>query len=163
MAASKAPSRNGPRYMSDLDPFPKGLPAGPPSLGPRLEGLLKRIAFPGLAFEVTTDSTFTEGFRWYLRVVAPEGSPYAIDSHDKAPDGGSLPPLPWAGRKWRLSPHMTDGEIAQTALKAILTALEHEARERFLVDGVPVFDPHYDLDKLVALRSSQGGGLKERT
>jgi hypothetical protein len=61
--------------------------------------------------------------------------------------------LPWKGRKWYLSPHMTKSEFVQTALKAVLTALEHEARECFLYKGWPVFDPHYDVDKLLALRS----------
>lgn len=27
---------------------------------------------------------------------------------------------------------------------AVLTALEHEARESFLVDGLPIFGPHID-------------------
>lgn len=67
------------------------------------------------------------------------------------------------GRWWRLSPHMTDGEIVQTALKACLAFEEHEIREKFLFDGVSIFDPHYDLDALVALRKSHGGGLKERS
>lgn len=68
----------------------------------------------------------------------------------------------WTGRKWRLSAFMTDGEIVQTAFKAVLTALEHEAREQFLYRGVSIFDPHYDIEKLVELRRSGDGGLKER-
>lgn len=46
------------------------------------------------------------------------------------------------GRKWRLSMHMTRSEIVQTALKAVLTAEEHEARERFLFRGRAIFGPH---------------------
>lgn len=56
------------------------------------------------------------------------------------------------GRKWRLSPHMTRSEIVQTALKAVLTAEEHEVRERFKYRGQPIFDPHYDVDELWHLR-----------
>lgn len=58
----------------------------------------------------------------------------------------------WSGRWWRLSTHMTNGEIVQTVFKAVMTALEHEAREMFLYKGVPVLDPHYDIDKLVEFR-----------
>lgn len=48
----------------------------------------------------------------------------------------------WSGRKWLLSQHMTESEIYQTALKAVLTAEEHEAREKFLVGGRAIFGPH---------------------
>lgn len=67
----------------------------------------------------------------------------------------------WAARKWFLSRHMTDGEIIQTVFKACLTAQEHEIRERFLYKGAAIFDPHYDIEKLVALRRSPDA-LKER-
>ena len=60
----------------------------------------------------------------------------------------------WRGRKWWLSKHMTRSEIVQTALMAILAAVEHEARESFLYLGESIFDPHYDVDKLWALRGS---------
>lgn len=68
---------------------------------------------------------------------------------------------PWFGRKWMLSRHMTDGEIVQTAFLATLTAIEHEVREQFRYKGVAVMDPHYDIDKLVALRA-QPDAIKER-
>ena len=61
-------------------------------------------------------------------------------------------PLEWGGRKWFLSPHMTKSEVVQTAFKAVLTAVEHEAREQFLYRGKTIFDPHYDVDQLVELR-----------
>lgn len=87
----------------------------------------------------------------YLRIRA-----MTQDNHD--PDNQ----VTWNGRKWPISRHSTDGEIVQTAFLALMTAIEHEARERFTYKGVSVFDPHYDIDKLVALRQSPGGGLKER-
>jgi hypothetical protein len=52
------------------------------------------------------------------------------------------------GRKWRLSVHMTESEVVQTALKAVLTALEHEAREGFEYRGVAIYGPHLDVEKL---------------
>jgi hypothetical protein len=55
---------------------------------------------------------------------------------------------PQSGRKWFLSTHMTKSEVVQTALKAILTAEEHEAREKFLYRGRAIFGPHFDVDAL---------------
>ncbi len=54
----------------------------------------------------------------------------------------------WSGRKWRLSGHMTKSEVVQTALKAVLTAEEHEAREKFLYQGRAVYGPHVSVDEL---------------
>ncbi len=93
-----------------------------------------------------------EGNRHFLRVGDPNGTCNV-----------SGDPLPWWGRKWRLSEHMTDGEIVQTAFMAVMAAVEHETREGFTYRGVSVFDPHYDIEKLVELRGSPGGGLLERS
>jgi hypothetical protein len=71
-------------------------------------------------------------------------------------------PLSWTGRKWKLSSYMTDGEVVQTAFMAVMAANEHETREKFTYRGVSVFDPHYDIEKLVELRR-QPDALKERT
>lgn len=96
-------------------------------------------------------------------IASSEGSYAQLRVEMETKDNVTGAPMIANGRWWRLSPHMTDGEIVQTAFKAYLTFLEHEAREQFKVDGVSVFDPHYDLDALIALRKSPGGGLKERT
>ena len=61
-------------------------------------------------------------------------------------DGGKI----WTGRRWLLSPEMTESEVIQTALKAVLAAEEHEARERFLYLGRPVFGPHIAVGALYA-------------
>ncbi len=53
------------------------------------------------------------------------------------------------GRKWLVSRHMTKSEIVLTALKAILTAEEHEARELFRYKDVAIFHPHLDVDVMV--------------
>jgi len=53
------------------------------------------------------------------------------------------------GRKWLLSQHMTDSEIVQTALLAVLVCEEHEARERFRYRGAAIFGPHQDVEDLV--------------
>lgn len=54
----------------------------------------------------------------------------------------------WHGRKWLLSEHMTGSEVIQTALKAVLTAEEHEAREAFMFSGRAIFGPHISLNAL---------------
>lgn len=55
------------------------------------------------------------------------------------------------GRKWLLSYHMTKSEVVLTALKAVLTAEEHESRELFRYRGSKIFNPHIDVDKMVEL------------
>ena len=52
------------------------------------------------------------------------------------------------GRKWLIEDEMTDSEIVLTALKAVLTFEEHEARETFRYKGSKIFQPHLDLDIL---------------
>lgn len=52
-------------------------------------------------------------------------------------------------RKWLLSQHMTKSELVTTALKAVLTAEEHEAREQFSYKNIRIFDPHVDVEALV--------------
>lgn len=58
------------------------------------------------------------------------------------------------GRKWYISTHATRSEVVQTALFAVLTALEHEAREAFTYRGVAIFAPHYNVDRLHELACS---------
>lgn len=61
----------------------------------------------------------------------------------------------WHGRKWYVSAYSEDNEVCQTALKALLTSLEHEAREHFTVDGKAIYAPHYDLEFLLANHDRQ--------
>lgn len=55
------------------------------------------------------------------------------------------------GRKWHVSTHACLSEVVQTCLKAVLTAIEHEAREQFQFDGEAIFGPHYDVTALKGL------------
>ena len=73
-----------------------------------ISSILSQVTYPGLSLEWGQ-----EGHYWWLRVVCPEGSPLATDT--QAPDAA----LAWKGRKWRLSKHMTPGELVQTAFKAV--------------------------------------------
>lgn len=54
-------------------------------------------------------------------------------------------------RKWRLSSHMTQSELVQTALKCALTSAEHRIRESFRYRGELIFGPHFDVEALVEL------------
>lgn len=101
--------------------------------------VLAQIECPGFDFVVRSSAGVL-----YLQVESPDGTCNVTGE-----------PLRWRGRKWLLSLHMTDGEIVQTAFKALLTALEHEVREQFKYKDVSVFDPHYDIDRLVELRRSE--------
>ena len=67
----------------------------------------------------------------------------------------TLEPAEWGGRKWRISMHMTRSEIVQTALKAVLTAEEHEAREHFQFKGRAIFGPHLNIETLWAIAGEQ--------
>lgn len=57
----------------------------------------------------------------------------------------------WGGRKWYLSPYMTVSEVVQTALAAVLAAVEHEAREHFLYQGRAIYGPHLNVTNLLEL------------
>lgn len=56
-----------------------------------------------------------------------------------------------SGRRWWLSPEMTESELVQTAFLAATTAEEHEARELFTYQGKRVFNPHISVKSLLAV------------
>jgi hypothetical protein len=59
------------------------------------------------------------------------------------------------GRKWLISRFSTPSEIVQTCLKAVLTAIEHEAREKFLYRGEAIFGPHFNVDALLGVATEK--------
>lgn len=92
---------------------------------------------------------------WVLRARA-EGRGFLLYATFRAEDGKQ-----WRSRKWYVSTHASTSEVLQTALKCVLTAEEHETREAFLVDGRPVFGPHYDVGQLVELCDAEAFDLRE--
>ena len=106
-------------------------------------------------FEVLEDVKFRDwhfaviqrGAHSYLQIkfLAPDSGISHIEDATQAVD------IWQHGRKWLLSRHMTDGEVVQTAFKAIMAALEHEAREEFKYKDMAIFGPHYDIEALVDL------------
>jgi hypothetical protein len=87
---------------------------------------------------------------WTILLDGVIGQPAYLQVQFWALDAESGEAMLQEGRKWRLSVHMTKSEIVQTALKAVLTALEHEAREDFTYKGKPIFGPHFDVDFLAS-------------
>jgi hypothetical protein len=115
--------------------------------------LAERISFPGLEIEIVHETASHRELAepvhcgHFLRVVCREGRCNFTGE-----------PLSWKGRKFRLIRHMTDMEFVNTAFMAVLTALEHETREQFRVDGVALMDSHRDLDLTLAFMDDGGGG-----
>lgn len=137
------------------DPRPHGFATTPAAqldqtkLLDRLVAVTKDIKLP-FGLQLGIDPNPPAGYQ-VLRVGDPDG----VDNTDPTK------PMPWWGRKWLISQHMTDGEIVQTAWLAFQVASEHEAREQFTYQGQAIFDPHHDVHKLAWFRA-QPNVLKER-
>lgn len=92
------------------------------------------------------------GFTWHVRGdfgTVDQVTLHATFTADDAVEPGTRGVQ--TTRKWLLSRHMVPGEVVQTALKCVLTAIEHEAREHFTYRGECVFGPHFSIDELVRL------------
>lgn len=92
--------------------------------------------------------TYKDGFSFII------GDDY-IQLREMTTCNRSNEPYESKGRKWKWSQFMTKSEVVTTCLKACLQYEEHEARENFKYHGVSIFDPHYDVDKLLTLRTSK--------
>lgn len=101
--------------------------------------IVQRIEYPGFSFKIVQNKQ-----EIFLQVVCLNG----VNNETGEPES-------WTGRKWRLSRHMTNSEVVQTAFKAILTALEHEARELFRYRGVPVLHGHFDMEQIATLMQNK--------
>ncbi|XHS78522.1 hypothetical protein ACFJGW_00700 [Burkholderiaceae bacterium UC74_6] len=92
--------------------------------------ILKDVNFPGYEFEVGGR------VRFWIRAMflAPSGDGKKLEAHHT--------------RKWYVSHHACKNEVVQTALKCVLTSVEHEVRENFRYRGRPIFGPHFSVDAL---------------
>jgi hypothetical protein len=92
---------------------------------------------------------------WEIHFDEGDGEPW-LQVRFNAPDLVTKKVERQHGRKWKLSYHMTKSEIVNTAWKAVLTAVEHEAREAFRYRGRTIYGPHFDVDVMheVATQSS---------
>lgn len=126
-----------------------------------IKAIVERVAFPNMAFHVNVivaspppnlgGTGYSQNAYAYLQ----------LEGFGRCNDTGL--PNRWSSRKWLLSQHMLEGEIVQTCLMAVLAALEHETREQFTYEGVRVFDPHFNIRGVMALRQSEGGTLERTT
>lgn len=104
-----------------------------------LISILSYVYYPGFEFAY---GTMGEGYFVQVKFVAP-------DSRDKwDPVHGEPESVAWSGRKWYISRYSTRSEIVNTCFKAVITALEHEAREQFKYKGVSIYQPHMDVEVL---------------
>lgn len=124
-----------------------------------IKRVVGRVQYPGFAFQVDVIGTHIVGGaadHWEAVYAYLQVECWSADNDEPSRR------IQWKSRKWLLSQHMTEGEVVQTCLMATLAALEHEAREKFTYEGTRLFDPHFDIRKLMALRQSEGSIL-ERT
>lgn len=103
-----------------------------------MEAILRDVEYPSAKF--------------VLRASGSTFAPYLQVEFDGCCNLSGVP-MTWRGRKWGLSYYMTKSEVVQTAFLALLTALEHETREKFMFKGRAVFGPHFDIERLVTLAS----------
>ena len=122
------------------------VPPGASMTPARARQVLRLVDFPGYRFQVLGHSTLM-----YLQ--ATFHAPCNVS-------GGKS--VQQSTRKWQLSVNMTPSELVQTALKCVLTSLEHEARERFRYRGEAIFGPHFDVEQLVALCKKGDQALEVR-
>ncbi|WP_423458005.1 hypothetical protein [Ottowia sp. VDI28] len=109
--------------------------------------ILRAISFPGYSFYLVGN------FRGTTYLQASFRAPCNVS-------GGK--PVRRTTRKWQLSAHMTHSELVQTALKCVLTSLEHEAREQFHYRNESIFGPHFNVDALVDLCQQGDKALEVR-
>ena len=101
--------------------------------------------FQALLVETLADLKYKD---WRFRIEKDGIGLWFMQVVFDAPDASEGNAITCHGRKWRMSMHMTKSEIVQTALKAVLTAEEHETRENFLFRGRAIFGPHLSVDAL---------------
>lgn len=57
----------------------------------------------------------------------------------------------YKGRKWYLSPYMTEDEVVKTIYLAFEVAVKHEILEGFKMDDTPLFNPHTPYDEILKI------------
>lgn len=92
------------------------------------------------------------GYTWKVRSV---GDRFWFQGVFTAPDCRTDEPAEQFTRKWYISQESTRSEVVQTALKCVLTSVEHEARENFRYRGFAIFGPHHDVEQLVQIKQDE--------
>lgn len=100
----------------------------------RVSSVVNRIQFPG--------------YKFILNYV-PEGYHVHVQYHENDVMTGVNEEQ--NGRKWYFPYEQSEGQIIQTCFKAILTSLEHRAREHFTYKGKAILQPHMKVDDLLKI------------
>lgn len=100
----------------------------------RVKGVIGAVSFPGYEFLV---DEVVEGYSIRVRYMEPDVMTGVVEEQ--------------LGRVWFVPAGQTNGQLVQTCFKALMTSLEHRARENFLYRGKPVLQPHLDIDQLWAM------------
>jgi hypothetical protein len=90
----------------------------------------------------------------YTFVIESRGDVMLLSAWYVEPDIETSRPEQQITRKWFISEHATRSEIVQTALKCVLTSAEHRVRESFTYHGRRVFGPHFDVEQLAELATT---------
>lgn len=96
-----------------------------------------------------------ENYKFHVGTFSRNSGAYFIQISYEEPDVNTGVMETQRGRKWHVSPHATRSEVVQTAFKAVLTSMEHRAREHFKYQGCSIFGPHFDVHNLVLLCQSK--------
>ncbi len=123
-------------------------PQGRGMTAPLARAVLSSVEFPGYTFHVQGD--FVGATYLQASFMAPCSF-----------SGGK--PVRQTTRKWQLSAHMTPSELVHTALKCVLTAVEHEAREQFRYRNAAIFGQHFNVERLVDLCKQGNTALEVRS
>lgn len=107
--------------------------------------------------ELLTLVTFP-GYMWHLE----DNGRFWLQARFYAPCNKTGAPQIQYTRKWYISAVATKSEVVQTALKCVLTSVEHEAREQFKYRGRRIFAPHCSVDTLWELCTEDGVGADGR-
>ena len=127
--------------------------------------IVRGVQYPGLSFRVE-DAGLKHAFIQVQFVAPDHNTHYFVSSANVAIGTCGMCGHPrhshetpreqsWGGRKWYVSEHAIEAEVVQTCLKAVLTAIEHEAREQFMFRGVALFHPHISLDALMTAAATR--------
>lgn len=98
---------------------------------------------------ITAQITYKEG--WFIGIGSDSERHWLMWSFTSPDYTRGRVPTSWNSRKWYLSAHMTESEIVQTALAAVLMAEEHEAREAFSYKGKHLFNPHISIEAMLSV------------
>jgi hypothetical protein len=59
-------------------------------------------------------------------------------------------------REWTLDlATTTKSQVVSTCFKCVLTSMEYRTREWFTYEGKPIYNPHQDVDKLLAITEAR--------